>query len=104
VKYNLIYMELALRDIAEIKAYLSGFYSGTWPRFAKKLEQNVADLSDTPFIGETYQPHPAYRHLIVDDYQVFYKVIESAQTVQVHRVLHGSRDIQRYLEFDEKHS
>jgi toxin ParE1/3/4 len=37
-----------------------------------------------------------YRKMVVDDYLVFYVVLDEA--IEIHRILHGKRDIGRYLE------
>ena len=97
--YNIVYMDLALEDVAEIKRYLSNFYPGTWPRFADKLERGISGLSAMPYICEAWQPKPTYRRLVVDKYLVFYKVLDAEKTIQIHRILHGSRNIQRFLNF-----
>ncbi len=39
--------------------------------------------------------HWAYRRMVVDDYLMFYTVLDD--TVEIHSVLHGKRDIGRYL-------
>jgi plasmid stabilization system protein ParE len=90
-------MDLALQDIADIKAYLSGFYQGTWSRFSQKLEDSIFALSSTPYIYEAYRTNYDYRRLIVGNYLVFYKVFESEKSVRIYRILHGAKDIQQYL-------
>jgi len=36
--------------------------------------------------------------LVVDDYLVFYMVVENVKCVEIHRILHSSRDIGQHLE------
>ena len=100
MSYKLIYTELVLYDIADIKEYLSGFYPGTWPRFAQKLENGISCLSSSPYMYEAYKSGSDYRRLIVENYLVFYKVKEPKKEVCIYRILHGSRDIQRFLNFN----
>jgi len=88
--YNIQYLPTMRQDIADIKAYLSQFYENTFPNFMAKLERNVKNLEDMPYIGVAYKD---YRRLVVDDYLVFYKVDETMHTVQIFRVLHGAQDI-----------
>mgnify|MGYP000944865976 FL=1 len=97
MKYKLIYMDLVLDDMAAVKRYLSGFYPGTWPRFSQKLEDGISALSSMPYICEAYRSGSDYRCLVVEDYLVLYKVNETEKAVYIHRILHGSRDIQRFL-------
>ena len=96
-EYKLRYMDLAFDDMAVIERYLSGFYPGTWPRFAQTLEDEVSRLSSHPYIGALYKPDSDYRWIMAEDYLVFYKVNETEKRVYIHRILHGARDIQQYL-------
>ena len=99
MEYKLQYMDLALQDMAGIKEYLSGFYPDTWTRFWEKVMDKTALLASSPYMCEAYQPNPNYRRLIVENYLVFYKVNDSEKTIYIHRVLHGTRNIQQYLDF-----
>lgn len=36
---------------------------------------------------------PAYRHIPIGDYIVFYLVDESNQTVEIHRILQGKQNV-----------
>ena len=99
MKYTLLYMDLALQDLRSIKNYLSEFYPGTWPRFSEKLQADSLSLTSMPYMCEAYRYNSEYRCMLVDDYIVFYKVSETEKTVCIHRILHGSRDIQRYMRF-----
>ena len=102
MKYKLRYMDLALRDIADIKVYLSGFYPGTWPRFTEKLKSELFGLESMPFMYPSWRSDSDYRYLAVNEYLVFYKVYKSDKTIHIHRILHGARDIRHYLEVDVK--
>ena len=102
MNYKLRYLDLALYDIADIKKYLSHFYPGTWPRFAEKLKSDISGLRSMPFMCPVWRHGSDYRCLVVDDYLVFYKAGKSDKTVHIHRILHGARDIQRYLDFENK--
>ena len=102
MKYELRYMDLALLDIADIKKYLSGFYPGTWPRFSEKLRSDVSGLASMPLMYPLWKPDSDYRCLAVNEYLVFYKINKSKKTVHIHRILHGARNIQQYLNFRQR--
>jgi addiction module RelE/StbE family toxin len=95
--YKLRYLDLAKIDVKEIKEYLTQFYPSTPAKFLTALKEKITSLSDMPYRYEAYADNPAYRKLSVYDYLVFYKVDEENKVVKIHRVLHGARDISRYL-------
>ena len=102
MKCTLKYMDLALMDVAEIKEYLSGFYPGTWIRFSEKLKENMETLTSLPYMCNFYRSGSDFRRLLVEDYLVFYKVDETKKTINIYRILHGARNIQRYINFQDK--
>ena len=90
--YKIQYLPVVRQDIADIKAYLSQFYENTFPNFMAKLERSVKKLGDMPYMGVEYKD---FRRIVVGDYLVFYRVNEPMRTVQVYRILHGAKNIQR---------
>jgi addiction module RelE/StbE family toxin len=95
--YKLRYLDLAKNDVKEMKDYLAQFYPRTPLKFLAVLKEKITNLSDMPYMYETYSDNPDYRKLSVYDYLVFYKADEESKAVKIHRVLHGARDISRYL-------
>jgi len=61
------------------------------------LKTQIAKLKTNPFLCEKYQERPAYRRMVVGDYLVFYKILEDKKQIEIHRILHGSRKISRYI-------
>jgi len=95
--FNVVFMELAYDDYDEISEYLAQFYPGTIGRFLTELEKYTTILQSTPYAFETYEPYPQYRRMVVHDYLVFYKVFDETHKVEIHRILHGARNIQNIL-------
>ena len=91
------YLPKAISDQANIKAYLSQFYPGTNQRFFSLLKKKIAILKTYPYSCPVYEDDSDYRKLVVGDYLVFYMVNEETEIVEVHRILHGSRDISKLL-------
>ncbi|MDD4169964.1 MAG: type II toxin-antitoxin system RelE/ParE family toxin [Desulfotomaculaceae bacterium] len=63
------------------------------------IAEKIKELPRFPEKYEAYstgQYRLAYRRMPVDSYLVFYVVLEN--TIEIHRVLHGSRDIRRCLD------
>jgi len=97
MKYRLRYMDDTVTDREHIKAYLSQFYPGTARKFFALLKKKTVRLKTFPYSCPEYEDVPDYRKLVVGDYLVFYVVNEDAKTVDIHRILHGSRDIRQHL-------
>jgi addiction module RelE/StbE family toxin len=97
VAYKLRILSLAKSDAKEIKSWLSQFYPSTPGKFFVKLKEGFNNLKDNPFMYEEYRDYPAYRKMTVSDYQVFYKVIKTKKIVEIHRILHGARNIREVL-------
>ena len=97
MNYRLAFLPEAWTDAEEVRQYLSQYYESTAKNFFALLKKKTAALKANPYICEQYQERPTYRKMIVDDYLLFYKVNEDKKLVEIHRIVHGSRDIGRYL-------
>ena len=97
MRYKAEYIEPARQDVSDIKDYLSQFYPGTPVKFLTELKQRVEALRDNPFMYPEYEDNPAYRRMVVSDYLVFYKIFEATEIIEIHRVLHGKRNIKEHL-------
>ena len=91
--YDVKFMDLAYEDYDEISEYLLRFYPSTPAKFLAELEKSTAVLESTPYAFEVYEPIPQYRRMVVLGYIVFYKVLEENRKVEIHRILHGARNI-----------
>ncbi|MDR2599925.1 MAG: type II toxin-antitoxin system RelE/ParE family toxin [Oscillospiraceae bacterium] len=97
MRTEVIYLPKAISDQADIKTYLSQFYPGTAKRFFTLLKKKISRLKTHPYSCPVYEDVPDYRKLVVGNYLVFYVVSENKEIVEVHRILHGSRDISQHL-------
>lgn len=97
--HRVVTLPQAERDLDNIITYLNGFYPGSALRQYDALVDAILSLEEYPNKFEEYKPGQfqfGYRKMVVGDYLVFY-VVEDAEVV-IHRILHGSRDLSRYLE------
>jgi plasmid stabilization system protein ParE len=92
--YRLSYTPATNYDISDITEYLSKFYPSTSYNFFTKLERSVSVLKRQPYLYAKFIYNPQFRHMIVNDYIVLYKVFENPNRVEIHRILHGSRNIE----------
>ena len=95
--YTIKYLPLTVTDLECILAYLSQYYESTVTDFLVLLKEKTSRLKDYPYSCQEYEDDPDYRRLIVGDYLVFYKVKEDDKSIEIHRILHGSQNIQRQL-------
>ena len=98
MKCGVVFLPEAKTDSEEILQYLSKFHISTAKNFFALLKERINSLKSNPFVAQSYLERPSYRRLIVGDYLVFYKVAEDKKLVEIHRILHGSRDIKRYIQ------
>ena len=67
----------------------------------KKTKETINMLSDTPAAFPVYHGTSnnkyEYRHIIVGNYIIFYRIEESAKTVYIMRFLYSGRNIEKLL-------
>lgn len=97
--HRIVALPQAERDLDDIVDYLNGFYSSSALLQYDSLVDAILSLEEYPNKFEEYKPGKYqfnYRKMVVDGYLVFY-VVEDTEVV-IHRILHGSRDLARFLE------
>lgn len=97
--HRIVMLPLAVQDLEDIIGYLSQFYATTAITQYDRIIEKINDLYSFPNKYEEYgagQFHNKYRRIVVDDYLVFYVVLDNI--IEVHRILHAKRDIGRYLD------
>ena len=97
MNFKITFLPESKDDAKEIRKYLEQFYKGTAKKFFTLLKKHINSLKSNPYINQQYPERPSFRRLVVGDYLVFYKVVEEKKLVEIHRILHGSREIDRYL-------
>ena len=91
------FLKRAEKDLDEILSYKAKFYAGTADRFLDELEAVLDNIAGNPHVYQVYIHNDRYRRAVVMDHLLFYRVHEKPHTVKVYRVLHGKRDIEKYL-------
>lgn len=98
MKYDIMFLPRADRNLIDINEYLSRFYPSTAAKFFEELDRKISLLREMPHIGQRYIHNEKYRRLLVYDYLVLYVVDESRQMIEIHRIFHGSQDIRQWME------
>ena len=95
-KYTLRYLPVAVDDLISIFDWIANDSSAHADTFIKKLDQQILNLKTHPFLGRIPRDEKlkdfGYRVLIIEAYLVFY--IVRNRTVEIHRVIHGSRNLE----------
>jgi plasmid stabilization system protein ParE len=89
--------------LEEIRTYLSQYYESTATNFFRLLKKEIQLLKEDPNICKIYDDDPDYRTQTVGSYLVFYSINEDDKIVEIHRILHYSRDIRRQLSGEPGH-
>jgi len=98
-KYALRYLPVAQDDLISIFDYIAQDSPNRALSFVEKLDKRIGLLEQHPLPGRVPR-HPklreyGYRVLIVESYLVFY--IIRRKTIEVHRVVHGSRNLDHLI-------
>lgn len=88
--------ELAETDLTDIWVFVAQDNAEAADRLLDQLHEKCQFLADSPQVGrQRSELDPSIRSLAVGNYVVFYR--ESANGIEVARVLHGRRDIPSLL-------
>jgi toxin ParE1/3/4 len=98
-KYILRYLPAAVDDLISIFDWIAGDSPANAAVFIEKLDQRIGSLRTHPFLGriprDNKLKNSGYRVLVVESYLVFY--IVRGKTVEIHRIVHGSRNLNDML-------
>ena len=96
--YKLKYLPSAVRDILDAEAYLYELSPTAADKFTNKTEQLTKNLCEHPLMYQAYIDDNYFRSMPLPyDYRLFYHVEEETKTINVHRIIHGMRDINKIL-------
>jgi|SRR5450759_2294442 toxin ParE1/3/4 len=93
------YLPIAQDDLIGIYDWIAKDSPSRAASFVKYIDKRIGALAQSPNLGRIPR-HPrlkeyGYRALILDAYLVFY--IIRGQTVKIHRVIHGSRNLSHLI-------
>ncbi len=94
-KYTLRYLPVAVDDLVSIFDWIANDSPERAAAFVEKPDHRMGNLETQPLLGHVPRDeklkNSGYRILVIESYLVFY-VIHS-KTVEIHRVVHGSRNL-----------
>jgi toxin ParE1/3/4 len=96
-RFQINLTQAAEQDLTEIVDYIADENPSTALKVIVRIEKNILKLEDFPLIGVVPRirrlARKGYRILIVDDYLVFYVIVNS-EMIEIRRILSGKRDYQ----------
>lgn len=103
MSYNIIYTKEAEQDLVDIYEYIA--IKLLMPETAKKQTRRIMEaiegLIEMPGRHKLFEDEPWHskglRTLPVDNYLVFYLVLEEGNTVAIVRIMYGGRNIDQQL-------
>jgi len=98
MKYKVKYLDTVRHDREAIKKYMSQYSSTAAKRLFERVKAKVERVKENPHMYEVYWRRPQFRRIVVGDYVVFYRIVESENVVEVHHILHGMMDIEQRLD------
>lgn len=94
-KYTLRYLPIAVDDLISIFDWIASDSPANAAKFIEKLDRHISSLKIHPLLGRIPRDeklkNSGYRILTSETYLVFY--IIRRKTVEIHRVVHGSRNL-----------
>lgn len=98
-KATLRYLPVAQEDLLAILEFIAEDSPDRAISFVDRLDERIGRLEHNPLLGRVPRHRKlreyGYRVLVVGSYLVFY--ILRGRTVEVHRVVHGSRNLDHLI-------
>ena len=95
------YISTFFADVTAFAEFLDK-YPRKARRILKKLDRILERLPDLPKLHPIYEDYPEFRKIVIEDYLVFYKIIDGKKLIEVHRLLYGGMDIRKQLGSENK--
>jgi toxin ParE1/3/4 len=89
--HRVVFSPLAEADLNQIVDYIAQDNAGAAHRFGQQLLAQNQALARTPFLGVAAKGRRSVRFIVYYPYQIFYRVNDDAQTVEVLRFWHGAQ-------------
>jgi toxin ParE1/3/4 len=92
-RYRVEYLPVAQEDLISIVEYIQMDDPSDTQNFLNEVDKAISKLAYFPYMGSIPKDirliHLNYRTLIIDNYLVFYVVLD--EMVEIRRILHGKR-------------
>jgi len=94
-KFRIEYLPIAEKDLTEILDYIQIDNPTAALNLLDEIDKAISKLAYFPYMGHAPKDHRLillnYRMLVVENYLVFYVVLDEEEGVEIRRILHGKR-------------
>ena len=101
MKYRFRFLQSAQKDLQDVIDYIAQYSLKAANDFLDKLDTRLLQICEFPKSCEIYRHNPTLRRFIVDHYLVFYEADEKNEVINVYRILHSSRNIEKINLIDD---
>ncbi|MCL1941763.1 MAG: type II toxin-antitoxin system RelE/ParE family toxin [Synergistaceae bacterium] len=95
MKYRFRFLQLAQNDLQDVIDYIAQHSLKAANDFLDELDKRLLQICEFPKLCEVYRHNPTLRRLIIDNYLIFYEADEENKVINVYRILHSSRNIEK---------
>ena len=102
-KYRIEFSKEAREDLRDVVKYIKATLQepNIAMRLSNKIKKNIYKLSENPkiysIIDDDFIRKLELRKIVVDNYLIFYKVIDGENKVQIVRIMYGRRNWMKLL-------
>jgi plasmid stabilization system protein ParE len=98
VSYNIKYLPSALDDLLDIEDYLDKYSLTASDKFTAERKRLTGNLEKFPFMCRAYEYDDYFRCMVLAyEYLLFYHVSEDSKDIEIHRIIHGIREVDKLL-------
>jgi len=95
--YKIKYVEKVKQNISEIEKNLDKIDKKLTDKILKALNERIQSLQEMPLRYPKYPHKPQFRWTAVHKHIIFYKVCDDRKIVEIHRIIHGARDVKNLM-------
>jgi len=100
MKYQPNFLQLVQKDLDDVIDYIGQYSLEAVQDFLDELDKRLLQICKFPQSCEVYRHNPTLRRLIIDNYLIFYEADEKNKSINVYRILHSSRNIEKVSSTD----
>ena len=95
MKYRSRFLKSAQKDLHDVVDYISQHSFEAAQGFLDELDKRILQICDFPKSCEACRTAPVLRRMVVGHYLVFYEEDEKNDVINIYRILHSSRNIEK---------
>jgi len=97
MRYHIFYLPTAETDMREIRAYYQIKSLPSFDKVAASIRAKILMISERPMLYPVYAEDRRFRRAVAGNYLIFYVVDEENESIEIHHIWHGMRNISKEL-------